>query len=299
MPPRCCFRFRLELLKLQGQQLGFNYLERAVSANSPGYQRQLLVQFVRVSWLCIDTYSSTSAATLTLKRTLTTRRLSHLQETPLETHLSRYAALEQRVASTLLTMHQGYTAVGGTNWIDEITVKYNKSLVLTYNYAYGGATIDASLVAPYESTVLSMTDQVNDFLGSAATKPASTPWTTANSMFSFWIGINDIGNSYYLGGDRDAYVNPRICVFLLGAEVHPRRFSDTLLDAYFALVEKLVSVIYYRIVRTWADNLVSCSSKPTKAPMPQRPVLTNDFAALSEPGTSSSSTCRPLTVLPL
>ncbi|KIP09018.1 carbohydrate esterase family 16 protein [Phlebiopsis gigantea 11061_1 CR5-6] len=117
----------------------------------------------------------------------------------------------------------GYTAVGGTNWIDEITVKYNKSLILTYNYAYGGATIDASLVAPYESTVLSMTDQVNEFLNSVATKPASTPWTSADSLFSFWIGINDIGNSYYLGGDRAA-------------------FSDTLLDAYFALVEKVVAV---------------------------------------------------------
>lgn len=92
-------------------------------------------------------------------------------------------------------------------------MKYNKSLILTYNYAYGGATIDASLVAPYESTVLSMTDQVNEFLNSVATKPASTPWTSADSLFSFWIGINDIGNSYYLGGDRAAYVDPYVCVF--------------------------------------------------------------------------------------
>ncbi|GJE94718.1 hypothetical protein PsYK624_108890 [Phanerochaete sordida] len=115
----------------------------------------------------------------------------------------------------------GYTAVGGTNWIDEITVKYNNSLVLTYNYAYGGATIDASLVAPYEPTVLSLTDQVNDFLSSpVVSKPATAPWTSANAMFSFWIGINDIGNSYYQSGSRDA-------------------FSDTLLNAYFALVDKL------------------------------------------------------------
>ncbi|OBZ69541.1 hypothetical protein A0H81_10141 [Grifola frondosa] len=45
--------------------------------------------------------------------------------------------------------YPGYTAVGGTNWIDVDTVVYNKSLVLTYNYAYGGATINASLVQPY------------------------------------------------------------------------------------------------------------------------------------------------------
>ncbi|KAI0821211.1 hypothetical protein BC629DRAFT_1278024 [Irpex lacteus] len=118
--------------------------------------------------------------------------------------------------------YPGYTAVGGVNWIDVATVQFNHSLLLTYNYAYGGATIDASLVQPYEPTVLSLTDQVNEFLNSSVAKPsAAVPWRADNSLFSFWIGINDIGNSYYLSGDRSA-------------------FSDTLLDAYFALVQKLV-----------------------------------------------------------
>ncbi|KAF9037784.1 hypothetical protein BDZ89DRAFT_1061372 [Hymenopellis radicata] len=94
---------------------------------------------------------------------------------------------------------------------------YNKSLVLTYNMAYGGATIDSNLVTPYEPTVLSLTDQINDFLESTSILPA---WKSANTLFSVWIGVNDIGNSYYLSGDRDA-------------------FSDVLLDAYFALIEKL------------------------------------------------------------
>ncbi|KAH8103480.1 hypothetical protein BXZ70DRAFT_889104 [Cristinia sonorae] len=116
----------------------------------------------------------------------------------------------------------GYTAVGGTNWIDVDTTVFNKSLILTYNYAYGGATIDAKLVAPYTPTVLSLTDQVNQFLQGAATKPKAAPWTSDNALFSFWIGINDIGNSYYQSGSRDA-------------------FSDTLLDAYFALVQKVVT----------------------------------------------------------
>ncbi|PAV23139.1 carbohydrate esterase family 16 [Pyrrhoderma noxium] len=115
--------------------------------------------------------------------------------------------------------YPGHTAVGGTNWIDVDTVTFNNSLILTYNYAYGGATIDASLVP---SMVLSMTDQVNQFLTGAANRPSTTPWTSENSLFSFWIGINDLGNSYSKGGDRDA-------------------FSDTLLDAYFALVQKIVS----------------------------------------------------------
>ncbi|KAF5355158.1 hypothetical protein D9756_005598 [Leucocoprinus leucothites] len=116
--------------------------------------------------------------------------------------------------------YPGWTATGGENWVDYVTTQNNKSLILTYNYAYGGATIDANLVAPYTPTVLSLTDQVNQFLNGAAKKPTSTPWTSSNSLFSVFIGINDIGNSYYLSGDRDA-------------------FSDTLLNAYFALVQKL------------------------------------------------------------
>ncbi|KAK0433256.1 SGNH hydrolase-type esterase domain-containing protein [Armillaria borealis] len=119
--------------------------------------------------------------------------------------------------------YPGYTAVGGQNWVDYVTTVDNTSLVLTYNLAYGGATISADLVTPYEPTVLSLTDQVNQFLTSYARKPSTTPWKSADTLFSVWIGINDIGNSYYLGGDRDA-------------------FSDTLLDAYFALVKKLVDV---------------------------------------------------------
>ncbi|KXN86027.1 putative mannan endo-1,4-beta-mannosidase F [Leucoagaricus sp. SymC.cos] len=116
--------------------------------------------------------------------------------------------------------YPGWTSSGGENWLDYVASQYNKSLLLTYNYAYGGATIDANLVPPYTSTVLSLTDQVNQFLSGAGSKPASTPWTSSNSLFSVWIGINDIGNSWYQPGDRDA-------------------FSDTLLNAYFALVQKL------------------------------------------------------------
>ncbi|KAK0468880.1 hypothetical protein IW261DRAFT_1517326 [Armillaria novae-zelandiae] len=103
--------------------------------------------------------------------------------------------------------YPGWTAVGGQNWVDYVTTADNTSFVLTYNLAYGGATISADLVTPYEPTVLSLTDQVNQFLSNYASKPSTTPWTSADT--------------YYLGGDRDA-------------------FSDTLLDAYFALVQQLV-----------------------------------------------------------
>ncbi|KAB5594635.1 Exoglucanase 3 [Ceratobasidium theobromae] len=116
--------------------------------------------------------------------------------------------------------YPGYTACGSVpNWVDLVTVKYNTSTLLTYNFAYGGATIDANLVTPYTSTVQSLTDQVNIFLNHTS----AAPWTSANSLFSVFIGINDIGNSWYQSGDRAA-------------------FSDTLLNAYFALIQKLYNV---------------------------------------------------------
>ncbi|KAG8995938.1 hypothetical protein FRB90_012866 [Tulasnella sp. 427] len=64
-----------------------------------------------------------------------------------------------------------------------------------------------------------MTDQVNEFLNNTASKPSYAPWTSSSAIFSFFIGINDIGNSWYQSGDRSA-------------------FSDKLLNAYFALVQK-------------------------------------------------------------
>ncbi|KAJ6582626.1 hypothetical protein DFH09DRAFT_1145651 [Mycena vulgaris] len=114
----------------------------------------------------------------------------------------------------------GFTGAGGENYVGFDTVTNNKSKILTYNYAYGGATIDAKLVVPYLPTVLSLTDQVAQFLAGAGKKPTTAPWTSANALFSVWIGINDIGNSFSSGGDRNA-------------------FSDVLLNAYFALVQKL------------------------------------------------------------
>lgn len=117
--------------------------------------------------------------------------------------------------------YPGNTAVGGENWIDYDTTKYNKSLVYTYNFAFGGATIDRNLVAPVSSGILTLTDQVNQFLNGFASKPASTPWTSSNAVFSIWIGINDLGNSYWNGN------------------VPAGSSLDNLLNAEFSLVQKL------------------------------------------------------------
>jgi len=100
--------------------------------------------------------------------------------------------------------YPGWTSASGPNWVGFVTTAYNNSLLYTYNYAYGGATINATLVEPWQPTVLSLIDQVNQFLDGAAKKPPATPWTSQNSLFSVWIGINDIGNSWWKEGDRAA-----------------------------------------------------------------------------------------------
>ena len=61
-------------------------------------------------------------------------------------------------------------------------------------------------MAPYEPTVLSLGDQVNQFLNQSNVGSGDKIWTSDNALFSVWIGINDLGNSYYESGDRDACV---------------------------------------------------------------------------------------------
>ncbi|KAG8968863.1 hypothetical protein FRC03_005736 [Tulasnella sp. 419] len=138
-------------------------------------------------------------------------------------------------------VYPGYTACGMVpNWIDYDTIKYNTSKVYTYNFAYWGATIDANLVPPYLPTVKSLTDQVNSFLTTVGPKPASTPWKSSNSIFSFFIGINDIGNSWYQSGDRDAYLGKTLPRLYVNSISHS--LTDKKLDAYFALVQKVYDI---------------------------------------------------------
>ncbi|KAI5855385.1 hypothetical protein BZA05DRAFT_370271 [Tricharina praecox] len=118
-------------------------------------------------------------------------------------------------------VYPGWTSANGPNWIDYLTVEFNKTETLTYNMAYGGATIDAALVAPYRPEVFSLKDQVQTFFPLASGHAAN--WKASNSLFLVWIGINDIGGSYW---------------------AHPDDvdgFQSGLMDVYFGLVDELYS----------------------------------------------------------
>ncbi|KAH6847833.1 hypothetical protein B0I37DRAFT_415545 [Chaetomium sp. MPI-CAGE-AT-0009] len=90
----------------------------------------------------------------------------------------------------------GFDVNGGLNWVGFLASQYNRSTLLTYNFAYGGATTNATIVPPFEPTVLSFVDQVAQFSGSIANKPSYAPWGD-NALFGVWIGVNDVGNAWW------------------------------------------------------------------------------------------------------
>lgn len=120
----------------------------------------------------------------------------------------------RRTASIYSCDSRGYTSSNGPNWIDYLTTTYNKSFVETVNLAYGGATVDSSLVAPYLPTVLSVKQQIQDeYLQIYASHSSAVPWSPDDSLFTIFIGINDIGNSY---SSQNATLLPTIFTELSG-----------------------------------------------------------------------------------
>ncbi|KAL5489960.1 hypothetical protein ACEPAI_4793 [Sanghuangporus weigelae] len=90
----------------------------------------------------------------------------------------------------------GFTSSNGQNWVQFLGSTYNITDTKIFNLASGGATIDSALVTPFEPTVLSIVDQVAQFDQLLASKPIGAEWGSDNSLFAFWIGINDVGNSF-------------------------------------------------------------------------------------------------------
>ncbi|KJA24292.1 carbohydrate esterase family 16 protein [Hypholoma sublateritium FD-334 SS-4] len=90
----------------------------------------------------------------------------------------------------------GFVSSNGPNWVQQLRDTYNVGGTKIFNLASGGATIDAKLVTPFEPTVLSIVDQVAQFKSILAPKPAGAQWSSDNTLFAVWIGINDVGNSF-------------------------------------------------------------------------------------------------------
>ena len=112
----------------------------------------------------------------------------------------------------------GQTTAGGINWVGHVTSTLNTSQILTYDFAYSGATIDKKIVNSWAQ--YSMSDQVALYKQYVAPKISD-----ADTLVAFWIGINDVGESFW----SNAPVTK--CV-----------------DRYFGLLKELVDEGYNKFV---------------------------------------------------
>ena len=72
-----------------------------------------------------------------------------------------------------------------------------------------GATVDSALVAPYLPTVLSLKDQVqSEYLPNYGGRHPLVKWSAGSTLFGIWIGINDVGNTYWM---QNATLYDEIC----------------------------------------------------------------------------------------
>lgn len=98
----------------------------------------------------------------------------------------------QTPPGTAYHTHQDYTGAGtttgGLNWVGYLTTEQNASVVLSYNLAIGGASIDNSIV---QTANPDMVSQVQTFESTYSDKPEVAAWDTESAVFGFWIGINE------------------------------------------------------------------------------------------------------------
>jgi phospholipase/lecithinase/hemolysin len=106
----------------------------------------------------------------------------------------------QPSASFLLGTFPGATSVYGKNWVYFLLVTYNASTFLSYDLAVSGATLDSDIVAPASPSIPSVKQQItNEFLPgyrSPIVVPTPSKWAGNDTLFTIWIGINDIGATF-------------------------------------------------------------------------------------------------------
>ncbi|KAL8827976.1 MAG: hypothetical protein Q9191_002861 [Dirinaria sp. TL-2023a] len=92
--------------------------------------------------------------------------------------------------------YPGATSANGPNYVDFLSTTYNESYIQTYNFGYGGATVDPALVAsPYGLIVQSFEQQVTQGFLPTYTD-GTVPWSATDTLFTIFFGINDVILSY-------------------------------------------------------------------------------------------------------
>lgn len=102
--------------------------------------------------------------------------------------------------------YPGATSSNGPNYIDFLATTYNRSYIQAYNLGYGGATVDPALVSsPYGLVVQSFEQQLTETFMPFYSDNVNVPWTSNNTLFSIWFGINDMVLSYAARNDSLNY----------------------------------------------------------------------------------------------
>lgn len=130
------------------------------------------------------------------------------------------------------------TTTGGLNWVGYLTTEQNASLVLSYNLAIGGATIDDSLVASSQGDLVS---QVETFEQAYGSKPESAPWTAENAVFGFWIGVNEYDLLFSFVDVYGEVTNECHSIGNAFYNTEADTFIPQLMDRLSSLVEQIIS----------------------------------------------------------
>ncbi|KAF4976140.1 hypothetical protein FZEAL_7159 [Fusarium zealandicum] len=94
--------------------------------------------------------------------------------------------------------YPGKTSSNGPNWVNLLTVKYNNSQVLSYDFAVGGSTVHTDIVDNGYDLV---TQVYTDFIPNYSNN--NRIWESETSLFTLWFGINDVFYSYEAGNSSD------------------------------------------------------------------------------------------------
>ncbi|KAM0560101.1 hypothetical protein ACHAPJ_004061 [Fusarium lateritium] len=84
----------------------------------------------------------------------------------------------------------GQTTSAGLNWVGHVTSTLNTSLVLTYDFASSGATVDKEIVDSWAQ--YSFAEQVALYKQYVAPKISDD-----DTLVAIWIGINDVGEAFW------------------------------------------------------------------------------------------------------
>lgn len=94
----------------------------------------------------------------------------------------------------------GHPALGtqtfslGLAYPEWLVTAYNNTEVLDYDFGWGGATVDASVVAPVSTSIQTFDEQVTALFEPmfSSQDGGTVPWNGDNSIFSIFFGINDL-----------------------------------------------------------------------------------------------------------